>query len=235
MSVSSNIGRQYPRQNPTVSVNGDSIKGSLVGQGASPCWSPRNNYVYRAEVPIYLLYIGGNGDYQISGIPSNDGRGINPWAPAPGQPLAEGATIVIFFTRNSGNNSTTYVYDSPISGTMFASQFSTDLTGFNANKSTATFTTIGADGQVGSGYSAVYTVTTENTFFQGTQIAGYSASPSAFQDADSDWNGNDGFPLNQLWDSSTHIVPIKPNSTSANVRYTSNGDCLVVCSLILTI
>lgn len=225
-----------PSQNPTVSVNGDSINGTLVGSGTGPCWGVSNNYVYRAEVPTYLLYIGGNGDYQISGVPSTEGEGISPWAPVSGQNLAEGATLVIFYTRNSGTSSTTYVYDSKsISGTMFFSQFNANLTGFNANKSTATFTSIGADGQVGNDITSNFDVSRELSFFQGTQISGYSSTPNAYLDADSDWNGNDGVPLNQLWDTASHTVPIKQGSTSANVRYQAYGDCLVICAFILTI
>lgn len=225
-------------QNPSIIINGDSINGTLVGSGTAPCWGVSNNYVYRAEVPMYDLFMGGNGDYHISGVPSSDGKGISPWAPVSGQNLAEGATLVVFYTRRGtpSTSSTTYVYDSKsVSGTMFYSDFSTNLTGFTANRSTGKFTSIGADGQIGSDVTSTYDVSRELSFFQGTQIAGYSSSPSPYQDADSDWNGNEASPLNQLWDTSSHTVPIKSNSTSAEVRYQAFGDCLVIVAFILTI
>jgi hypothetical protein len=227
-----------PLQNATVSINGAAVNGTLVGTGADPCWLPpgSHNYVYRAAVPNYLLYVGGNGDYEISGVPSSQGYGSSPWEMISGPYHAEGATLVIFFTRNSGYNPQTYLYDAAVSGTMFTSGFSTDLLGFTATKPTAKFTMIGADGQTGSGVSSWYYCTKEESYFGGIRIAGTPQDlNSPYQDADSDWNGHDGEPLNQLWDTRTHIVPMKLNSTSANVKYQSNGDCLVICAFILTI
>ncbi|MCU0285131.1 MAG: DUF3344 domain-containing protein [Acidobacteria bacterium] len=216
-----------------VSVNGVAVTSKLVGSGSSPCWGLSSNYIYRAEVPNPVLYIGGNGDYEISGVPSSDFRGGDPWAGTmrPGY-LAEGATLVIFFA-NEGKVS--YIYDEKISGTMFYSNFSADLEGFNASRSMAKFTMMGADGQTGSGLQANYYVTNEESYFQGTQISGHSDSPSSFQNANSDWNGNDGEPFNQLWDTHSHLVSIRQNSTSANVSYQSYGDCLVIGGFILTI
>jgi len=224
-----------PLRNQTVSINGVAVTGTSVGTGVAPCWSVNQNYVYRATVPNYLLYVGGNGDYEISGVPSSQGYGMNPWENSSGEYLAEGATLVIFFTK-PGSNQVTYLYDAPISGTMFTSGFSADLVGFTSGKSTAKLTMIGADGQTGNGVQSWYDCTKEESYFQGMKIAGHPKDPnSPFQDADSDWNGHDGEPLNQLWDTRTHIVPIKMQSTSANVRYQSYGDCLIICAFILTI
>jgi hypothetical protein len=224
----------------SVSINGVAVVGSLIGQGPVPCWNPpvNSNFVYRAEVPLSLLYIGINGDYKIAGFPSTEGSGMNPWdvLPAQGPFLAEGATLVVFYSNQNSTYNTTYVYDTPVSSQMFLTTFSTTLMGFTAQQSSAKFTMVGADGQVGNGVSASYYCTLETSFFQGIQIAGPPAgtgTPPPGLDVDSDWNGNDVEPLNQLWDTRTHIVPIKRESTSAEVRYNSHGDCLVIVAFFL--
>lgn len=224
-----------PVANPTIAINGVTLNGSLVGIGDNPCWTVSKNYVYRAQVPNYLLYNAGNGDYEISGVPSSQGFGMNTWDNYSGTYLAEGATLIIFYRSATAYNYVSYIYDKPISGSMFYSSFGANLGGFTANKPYAKFTMIGADGQLGNGVWASYSCSTEHSFFQGRQIAGYSNTPTSLQDADSDWNGHDGEPLNQLWDTRTHMVQINLNSTSALVKYKSNGDCLVVCAFILSI
>jgi hypothetical protein len=113
---------------------------------------------------------------------------------------------------------------------MFTGLFAATLTGFTAPGDTAKFTMVGADGQRGSGLDASFPVTAETSFFQGTQIAGPPVNPAAPPPglhADSDWNGEDVQPLNQLWDTRTHIVPIRRESRTAEIKYESQGDCLV--------
>ncbi len=219
-----------------VSINGVAVEGSLIGQGPDPCWEPpvNSNFVYRAEVPLCLLYIGINGDYKIAGFPSTEGCGMSPWESIQGPFLAEGATLVVFYSNQNSNYKTTYVYDIPVSGQEFRGTFSATLMGFTAQQSSAKFTMVGADGQVGAGLWAFYSCTSETSFFQGIQIAGPPVGPPPpGLDADSDWNGNDVEPLNQLWDTRTHIVPIKKESDSAEVKYISNGDCLVIVAFFL--
>jgi hypothetical protein len=220
----------------TVSLNGVAVSGAKIGQGPGPCWGTQFNAAYRANVPLYLLYLGINGDYKIAGVPSSKGTGDDPWqSPAPA-PLAEGATLVVIY-RHAGDPFTkTYIYEAPIAGTMFFSNFATTLGGFSppAPLNQAKFTLVGADGQIGTGLTATYTVTAEKSFFQGQQIAG-PGSTNPWVDNDSDWNGQDVEPLNQLWDTRTHVVPIKPGSTSAAVQYQSQGDCLVTVAFVLSL
>lgn len=219
-----------------VSINGVSVQGKLIGQGDSPCWGPSYNFVYRAEVPLYLLYNGINGDYKIAGFPSGEGFGMSPWEASP-PPLAEGATLVVFYRNPKSQFQVTYIFEQPVCGQMFGAfpgeTFSATLTGFNpAPQSTAKFTLVGADGQIGFGLSAIYNTTAEVSFFQGTQIAGPPNGGTSLS-ADSDWNGHDPEPLNQLWDTRTHLVPIKVKSTSAEVKYKAPQDCLVVVVFFL--
>jgi len=226
-----------PEKNPIVSINGVSVKGALIGKGDDPCWSGSGvgyNFVYRAKVPLYLLYVGINGDYKIAGFQSTEGFGMSPWDSTSSPYLAEGATLVVFYFNCGSKYKTTYVYEAPVSGQMFYTNFSTTLTGFSAPKDRAKFTMVGADGQIGSGLNASYFITAEQSFFQFTQIAGPpAATPPPISNADSDWNGNDVEPLNQLWDTRTHIVPIQKGSTTAEVSYKAFGDCLVVVAFFL--
>lgn len=225
-----------PAPSMTVSINGVAVTGKLIGRGQDPCWGAGANGAYKADVPLYLLYNGINGDYKVSGFPSSRGTGANSWETGGVQPMAEGATLVVVYRNPTpGAFSTTYLYEAPISGTMFTGNFGAVLSGFTASGGTAKFTAIGADGQVGGGLSASYSVTAETSFFQGNQIAGPSAAPPSWLDNDSDWNGHDGGPLNQLWDTRSHLVPIKNGSTDAAVRYVSQGDCLVTVAFVLSL
>jgi hypothetical protein len=224
-------------QGAIVSVNGAPVEGSQIGKGASPCWAPNANFVYRAKVPLYLLYAGINGDYKIAGIPSSENFGMDPWLSSSGPNLAEGATLVVFYLDESSAFKTTLVYEAPISGQMFNTSFDATLTGFNAAGGTAKFTLVGADGQVGGGLATIFPLTAETSFFEGTQIAGPPAgtTPPSSLNANSDWNGEDGHPLDQLWDTRTHIVPTKEGAQSAKVSYVSQGDCLVVVAFMLSL
>lgn len=221
----------------TVSVNGVAVSGRLIGQGATPCWGPTSalNLAYRAEVPLYLLYNGINGEYRISGVASGTGTGANPWDSPVTLPLAEGASLVVFYQVPNGTFQQTLVYEAPISGTMFGAVFNTVLVGFTAARALAKFTLIGADGQSDAGLSGDSNGSSETSFFQGVQIAGPHSGLGPQIDNDSDWNGQDGQPLNQLWDTRTHLVGITQGSTSASVQYLSNADCLVVVAFFLSL
>lgn len=220
----------------TVSINGVDVAGTKIGQGPGPCWGTQLNAAYQADVPLYLLYIGINGDYKIAGVPSSKGTGDSPWQSPASAPLAEGATLVVIYRQAGDAFTKTYVYEAPIAGTMFFTTFATTLGGFSppAPLTQAKFTLIGADGQIGGGLTAAYALTQEESFFGGQQIAG-PGSTNSWVDNDSDWNGQDGGPLNQLWDTRTHVVPIKPGSTSAPVQYVSQGDCLVTVAFVLSL
>ena len=84
------------------------------------------------------------------------------------------------------------------------------------------FTMAGADGQRGSGHDNV--ASNELTFFNGNQIAGPPV-------ASSDWDGSDGWPLVQLWDTHTHEVRL--NGAVSSVRYQASGDCLVPVAFVI--
>jgi hypothetical protein len=219
-----------PAPSMTVSINGVAVTGKLIGRGQDPCWGAGANGAYQADVPLYLLYNGINGDYKVAGFPSSKGTGASPWEVGGGQPMAEGATLVVIYRNPTpGAFSSTYLFEAPLSGTMFFSNFSATLAGANASGASVKLTSIGADGQTGYGLRASTNLTVE-TSFMGPQFAG----PGGLNN-DSDWNGSDGGPLNQLWDTRSHIIPAQSGSTSFPLRYVSQGDCLVTVAFVLSL
>jgi hypothetical protein len=91
------------------------------------------------------------------------------------------------------------------------------------------FTEIGADGQIGLGETATAGAI-ETTSVNGTIIAG----PSGI-DPDSDWNGTDGTPLNQLWDTHSHDITSLLTGGTDTVSITSVSDCLIGVANVLTV
>jgi hypothetical protein len=219
----------------TVSFNAVGVSGNLIGQGESPCWGGGlHNFAYRAEVPLPLLFAGINGDYGVAGVPSGIGTGSNPWESAVVPPLAEGATLAVFFRAPGGRFQQTYVYETPISGSMFTVAIDIVLTGFRAPRSDAKLTLVGADGQRGGGLTGNLG-TLETSFLDGHQFAGPTSPFLPTVHNDSDWNGQDGQPLNQLWDTRTHVVTTDPGASQAALRYVAGGDCLVPVALLLSL
>jgi hypothetical protein len=186
-----------------------------------------------------------NGDYQINGFPSNaaerDGR--DPWVfTSANLPKAEGATLVVVYSNPSLSSSgRVYIHNGCdlFSGTL---NVSNTLALAPAGVSSVKFTRFGADGQVGSSTAASPALSDEKTFFGGpsgscptaalTQIAGDGST----RDRDSDWNGADGEPLNQLWDTHTTNVSGLLGAGAGNycVRYVSLGDCMNAIGYVLT-
>ncbi len=114
------------------------------------------------------------------------------------------------------------------------------------NLQTAKHSRIGADGQVArssgtqppfvfdpaGGLRSLPQISDERTWINALQIKGDFGG----RNRDSDWNGDDGEPLNKLWDSHTdafeRTVLAPP---SYNVLYLAQGDCIVWAAHILTI
>jgi hypothetical protein len=104
---------------------------------------------------------------------------------------------------------------------MFNDALTYDLTDLPVGGTLSLWDTIGGDGQTGFGRLA--SVGGKTTTIDGVPIAG-PGSPYN----DSDWNGSDGRPLPQLWDTHGHQVDLPIGASgSVTVGYTSPGDCLV--------
>lgn len=212
------------RRNVPVLFDGNRIVADKTGDHVDPCWGMAGNHSYRADVTRFVP-IGGNlnQDYEVV-IPfdtETSTTGQNPWSPVePDQRVrVEGATLVVVY-RNQDSTGSVFVYDA-INDAMFSGVAQFDLTHPGLD-GLGRFTMAGADGQRGAGHDNG--ASNELTFFNGDQIAGPPV-------ASSDWDGSDGWPLVQLWDTHTHNVKLAGNVSS--VRYQAAGDCLVPVAFVI--
>jgi hypothetical protein len=238
-----------PPPTQAANFNGNPVTGFLVGVGPNPCWGfgASNTYAYRAPVLPFILP-GINGDYSVSGLPTNLTNGQNPWNPVSTTlPLSEGASLVVLYTHPSVPQGTFTQIHHPIAaigptGPSFGVLSFTHFLNLPIQIAAMKHTRLGADGQVGGGLVNFVATTTEQTFLAGplpaafTQIRGTGAYPSGSQD--SDWNGHDGEPLNQLWDTHTMSIPgvIAPGpfTTNYRVQYNAFNDCIVPVAHVIT-
>jgi hypothetical protein len=217
----------------TILFNGVKVTGRLIGTGQS-CWCGGIFAAYRASV-ISLINPAINADYRVSGMPSAITNGSDPWSSPCMLPLSEGASLVVAYSHSSiPPTARLFIND----GTVFFAAGSVNI--FNPLPMPVPpykqlrHTRIGGDGQVGSSTFSNLPITNERTFLGPamTQIKG----PASPFNGDSDWNGDDGTPLNQLWDTHTDafnkvLVPF--GAPSYNVTYTANGDCIYAVAHIL--
>jgi hypothetical protein len=186
------------------------LTGTLVGQGPDTCWGSDHLSVYRAQVPANMAV---NGQFEVklpSAVLNSSIAPItdfsDPFLEADATKLQyEGATLVLIGTGTATVN----ILDFGLAGTPRGfppvAPFSYTMSLFgtpNPNVDTI-WTSINADGQVGTSVSAVDNDYDEQVFINGVQVSGPNAGPNA-HDTDSDFNGNDGNPLPQLWDTRTH-------------------------------
>jgi hypothetical protein len=131
----------------------------------------------------------------------------------------EGATLIMIY-RTQHTTGSLFVYDA-LSNSMFSGTAQFDLL-HPPLTGNGRFTMVGADGQRGFGHDN--SLSNELTFFDGNQIAGPPVTSS-------DWDGSDGWPLPQLWDTHTHNVRL--DSPVSRVRYQASGDCLVPVAFVI--
>jgi hypothetical protein len=222
--------------NEIITFNGVNVVGTLIGVTPSPCWPGNFLAAYRASVAALTLP-GINGQYRVSNMPSSVTNGRDPWltALAP-RPYSEGASLVVIYSHISvpvTARVATHTVVQMTFGTLTVNHgLGVPLPGYSQMKHCR----LGADGQVGSSTFPILFATTERTFIGPnalvlTQIKG----PGSAFNNDSDWNGNDANPLNQLQDtnvsSSGPLIPA--GSVAYTVRYISNGDCIVPIAHVL--
>jgi len=249
------VGADCPATVP-IEFEGRTIDSRLFCTGGQPCW------VAGASLGAYIVDVTGlmpgtttaavankviNGDYQISRFPYNAGErdGRNPWTPVTTlTPKVEGATLLVVYSNpNLSTSGRVYLHRGCdlFSGTLNVSNTINPVAPSTIN--VAKLTHFGADGQVGTGTSATPAASGEKTFFGGpaancaaaalVQISGDGST----RNLDSDWNGADGVPLNQLWDTHTTTVTGLLRGGAANycVRYVSTGDCMNAIGYALTV
>jgi hypothetical protein len=204
-----------------VLFDGNLVPGRKIADNSDPCWGHVGNHSYMADVTRYTNQSGGpNQDYEVV-LPFPRGTsttGQNPWLPfEPQAARLQGATLVVIY-QNEGTSGPLALYTPPGDNMFFGNALYVLAT---PGAGPAHFTSIGADGQRGFGHNNF--ASNETTFFNAPQIAGPPVAAS-------DWDGSDGLPLPQLWDTHTHIVNSQPISA---VRYFSGGDCLVPVGFVV--
>jgi hypothetical protein len=204
-----------------------SVKGTVVGRGPSPCWAGTTLTVFRG--PVNATVATGNGTYEIELVqPGVLTGGQDPWdvTPPPGAPYAEGASMLVVYPDRRSSVS---VFDrSANGGATLAGQMFLGNSGYTLERNIpsagpiARFAEIGADGQTGQGHRAFgATAVGQTTTFNGRDVAGGDSGKG------SDWDGDDGNPLPQLWDTHIHDVRGLLGDTIDTVAITSQvPDCL---------
>jgi hypothetical protein len=218
----------------TVSFEGHPVVANLLGASAEPCWNPAGVYaLYAANVlPFIPPWI--NGDYQVAGIPTFRNDGADPWTVLNNTlPLAEGASLVIIYS-NAGvpAGSIVYTHTGPSTFQGGALNVFNPLAPALPAANFLRHTRIGADGQKGVSITPIAGIAADTTAIGGIQIKG----PLAPNNQDSDWNGDDGGPLNQLWDTHTTDITgtIAAGAAGYVVNYFSPADCVSPSVHVLT-
>lgn len=214
------------------------------GNAPQPCWNPQGTFFpYIANVNGQILP-GINGDYRVRGLRSAITDNRCPWGdgacPGSGNalPLSEGASLIVFYTNPCiPRNAQVYVSLGP---QMFFGPHSvthTTLPAILPNLPNLKHSRIGADGQVGvanCGLRSIPSLSDERTWIENPVTAGsiQIKGDGLGLNRDSDWNGDDGEPLNKLWDSHTDVFAnsnFLANGGGLNyrLRYLSQGDCIV--------
>lgn len=223
-----------PAATQTIIFRGSAVTGTLVGSAAPTCWGPGVFAAYRASV-IALINPGINGDYVVSGMPTSLFDGRDPWfGPAP-LPLSEGASLVVVYSHSSVPFGAQVFINNGAAFFFNIININNPLGGVLNPYSRLKHTRIGGDGQVGMSTSSMLPVTNERTFIGPpffTQIRG-AGSPF---NGNTDWDGDDGLPLNRLWDTHTdsfgQILPAGIGNYV--VRYTAGGDCIFAVAHVLS-
>jgi hypothetical protein len=217
----------------TVLFRGTPVKGTLIGAAGPTCWGAGVFAAYRASV-IALITPGINNDYLVSRMPTSLADGRNPWSGGAPLPLSEGASLVVIYAHSSVPWTAQVFINHGAAFFFNTITINNPLMAFLRPYSRLKHTRIGADGQVGNGTNSMLPITDERTFLGPpffTQIKG----PFSPFNGDSDWNGDDGTPLNQLWDTHTDSFGriINPGVANYLVRYTARGDCIFPVAHVL--
>ena len=223
------------RDGLSILINGNNVRGRKVADNDDPCWNLTGNHTYRADVTPFVPDFDPNQDYHV--VPMFDETSVttgeNPWRNSPVQErLLEGAWLVVVYASADQPRGVA-IYDD-LSGTTAAA---TTLAIFLSHPGigpdpAGLFSMAGADGQRGGGHNN--SAANELTFFNGDQIAGpYDPNlpPAPLPLSASDWDGSDGWPLNQLSDSHTHQVRLREQGS--DVKYEIGADCVTPVAFVI--
>jgi hypothetical protein len=219
--------------------NGNLNYGMKTADSLEPCWLTGmvGSHSYVADVTQFVIRQNHpNQDYQVV-LPFSKATstiGTNPWDPHPtvitDAHRLEGATLIIVYETDNSTGPL-FIYDN-LNNTMFSRSAHILLNHHPiVNTERALFTMIGADGQRGKGHDNA--VSNERSYFNGQIIAG-PQSPVLTTTA-IDWDGGDGIPLPQLWDTHSHYVDLRGNVAQVLYRAFGNNlfDCLVPVAFVI--
>jgi len=211
------------------------ITGVLIATAGDPCWGSGGEAIYKGAVPLGALDSGGGspgtGAYDVipaSPVPGSAAGG-DPWSTGGIFPAYEGASLVIAGTGTE----TVALYDKGLPGTFFGSVNYTLFVQSTA-ASFSRFDNISADGQIGASITPQSGVAGETLTLNGVLISGAGAP-----NPNSDYDGNTGAPLPQLWDNEAHDITGVPvgSPPSLNVVVSNGGalafDCVTTIAHVV--
>jgi hypothetical protein len=216
---------------PNTCLFGTTLRGTLLGVGADPCWGSTGIAVYRSRVPRDLLSDNGNGSYEVVLEPGASGLtdGSDPYPPANQVfPEADGVSLVVVGTGLY----TVSIYDQGFTATTFGLDSLTYTLNFPViPQYSALWDNIGADGQTGVSRLDDSIDSAKTTTINGVLIAGAGG-----QDNDADWNGSAGLPIPKLWDDTGHdITSAVLYDETAEIEFVTPIDCVTTIANVLAL
>ncbi len=207
-----------------LSLNGKPVTGSFIGAAHSPCWTEMygSSYSYRADVTSLVR---GNGSYKITGVASGITTGEDPWTVHPVLPLAEGASLVVIYTKSSYPTTRVYLWegaeysDSSVSPYIVVGPIPALSDPVGLVRTTA----IVADGQTNSEGP---TLSVEGNPVSGSNFAG--SDPK---------KGGGYFTYGNLWDTATYSVGdmLYPGLPEMEIGIIGSSDCAVWVAQVVSI
>jgi hypothetical protein len=221
-------GSKVGASSSTVKFNGKSVTGTKVADQPDLCWETKGDHSYRASITP----VASGGNYVFTALTCTDKSGQNPWNPlltgTAIEPAWDGASLVETYSNSSTTSDKVAIFDK-LAGASYsnagAHNFAVKMdTGSTIFSGTGLFTQIGADGQVGESFarecSGSVCTDDERDDFNDIALTGPGGTYPQ-----SDWDGSNGWPLSQLWD--THTMYTEFNGTSTNTDTTfATGDCI---------
>ena len=88
------------RPSNAMTLNMTSTPGTFIGSDGDPCWGAGTSWAFRADVTSVVAPTG-NGAYTVSGYPTGSTSGLNPFVVGSTSPMAEGASLIVFYGQVS--------------------------------------------------------------------------------------------------------------------------------------
>jgi hypothetical protein len=203
------------------------VTGVLVTTAADPCWGSAGEAIYKGSVPLSALSTPATGNYSVIPVFPAPGStaGGDPWNSPTVFPAYEGASLVV---AGTGTN-TVSLYDKGLPGTTIGAGFNYTLFVATGTTSFSRFDNINADGQIGTSLSP--SIAGETLTLNGVLISGIGAP-----NPNSDYDGNTGAPLPQLWDDEAHDITGVPVGSPPALNVVVDGvggDCLTTIAHVV--